>query len=76
VIYPNPATDFIKLNIKNHEVDNLSYQLYDINGSILQNNKIESNETSISIQDLIPSTYFLRVIRGIKEIKSFKIIKN
>jgi hypothetical protein len=76
VVYPNPATDFIKLNIKNYEVDNLSYQLYDINGNLLQNNKVEGNETNISMQTLTPSTYILRVTDNNKVIKTFKIIKN
>lgn len=76
VVYPNPATDFIKLNIKNYEIENLKYQLYDISGSLLQDNRIESNEIAISMQDLSPSTYFLKVIQGKKDIKTFKIIKN
>jgi len=38
--YPNPATDFIILIIKNYEVKNLSYQFYDINGSLLQDSKL------------------------------------
>jgi hypothetical protein len=76
VVYPNPATDFIKLSIKNYEIENLRYQLYDINGSVLKDNKIDSNEITISIQDLRPSTYFVKVIQGKKEIKTFKIIKN
>jgi hypothetical protein len=76
VVYPNPSTDFVKLSIKNYEVENLRYQLYDINGSLLQENKIDSNEITISMQDFRPSTYFLKVIQGKKDIKTFKIIKN
>ncbi len=76
IVYPNPATDFIKLMIRNYEVKNLSYQLYDLNGSILQDDRIESNETQILMQNLKPSAYILKVIQGKKEIKTFKIIKN
>jgi hypothetical protein len=76
VVYPNPAADFIKLNIKNYEVNNLTYQLYDISGSLLQDKNVDSNEITISMQDLRPSTYFLKVIQGKKDIKTFKIIKN
>jgi hypothetical protein len=74
-VYPNPATDFIKLKIKNYEVLNLRYQLYDINGSLLQDNKVEGNETSIVMQPLLPSTYILKITQGNKEVKTFKIIK-
>ena len=76
VVYPNPATDFIKLNIKNYELQNLRYQLYDINARLLQDNKIVSNETSIVMQNLKPSTYFLKVTDRNKVVKTFKIIKN
>jgi hypothetical protein len=76
VIYPNPATDFVKLNIMNYEVQNLRYRLYDINGSLIIDDKVEGNETSISMQNFSPATYILKVVQGNKEIKSFKIIKH
>jgi hypothetical protein len=75
-IYPNPATDFVKLKIGNYEVKNLRYQLYDINGSLIKDNKVEGNETSISMQNLLPSVYFFKVTDNNKVIKIFKIIKN
>jgi hypothetical protein len=74
-VYPNPATDFAKLKIENYQVKNLRYQLYDINGSLLKDNKVEGIETSISMQNLLPSMYFLKVTDNNKVIKTFKIIK-
>jgi len=76
VIYPNPATDFVKLKIENYEVQNLRYQLYDINGSLLQNNKVEGNETNIIMSNYVSATYFLKVTDNNKVVKTFKIIKN
>jgi hypothetical protein len=76
VVYPNPANDFVKLNLMNYEVQNLRYRLYDISGSLIQDNKIEGNETTISMQNFSPATYILKVVQGTKEIKSFKIIKH
>ena len=76
MVYPNPTTEFITLKIENHEVLNLRYQLYDINGSLLQDNKIVSNETSIVMSSLVPATYFLKVTDNKKIVKTFKIIKN
>jgi len=76
VVYPNPATDFIKLKIKNYEFQNLRYQLFDINGSLIKDNKVEGNETSIPMQNLLSSVYFLKVTDNNKVIKTFKIIKN
>ena len=76
VVYPNPATDFIKLRISNYDIQNLRYQLYDINGSLLQDNKVESNETSIIMSNYLPSTYFLKISDKNKVVKTFKIIKH
>ena len=76
VVYPNPATDFIKLKISNYDLQNLRYQLYDINGSLLLDNKVESNETSIIMSNYLPSTYFLIISDKNKVVKTFKIIKH
>ncbi|MCU0462515.1 MAG: T9SS type A sorting domain-containing protein [Bacteroidales bacterium] len=74
-VYPNPATEFVKLKIKNYEVKNLRYQLYDINSSLLQDNKIVDEETEIIMSNLLPATYFLKVTDNNIAIKTFKIIK-
>ena len=77
--YPNPATDFLLLKVDastNLNIQSMSYQLYDISGKLLENKKIEGNETSIAMSNLLPSTYFVKVIQGKKEVKIFKIIKN
>jgi len=76
MVYPNPATDFVKLKIENYEVQNLRYQLYDINGSLLQDNKIVGNETNIVMSYYMSATYFLKVTDNNKVVKTFKIIKN
>jgi len=75
VVYPNPATDYVKLKVENYETENLLYQLYNINGILLENKKIESNETSIVFRNHIQGTYFLKITDKQKEIKTFKIIK-
>jgi hypothetical protein len=74
--YPNPTTDYLTLSIGEFEISNLSYQLYDMNGKLLQNEKITSDHTSIVMSNLVPATYFVKVTEGNKEIKTFKIIKN
>ena len=76
MIYPNPATDFVKLKIKNYDVQNLRYQLYDIIGTLLLDKKVEGQETTIQMQTFLPASYFLKVIDRHKVIKTFKIIKH
>ncbi|HPL94660.1 MAG TPA: T9SS type A sorting domain-containing protein [Paludibacteraceae bacterium] len=75
-VFPNPTTDYLTLSIGEFDMSNLSYQLYDMNGKLLQNEKITGNQTSIVMSNLFPANYFLRVIHGNKEVKTFKIIKN
>ncbi|MBP1673430.1 MAG: Protein of unknown function precursor [Bacteroidetes bacterium] len=73
--YPNPTTDFLSLSISNMEITDLSYQLFDIQGKMVLNEKIHNALTSINMGDLVPSTYILKVIQNNKELKTFKIIK-
>jgi len=74
--YPNPTTDYLTLSIADFDASKLSYQLYDMSGKLLQNEKITGNQTSIVMSNLVPATYFLKVISNNKEVKTFKIIKN
>ena len=74
--YPNPTIDYLTLKIDELEISYLSYQLFDMNGKLLQSEKITSNQTSIVMSNLVPSTYFVKVTESNKEVKTFKIIKN
>ena len=73
--YPNPTTDYLQLKVESEKLKDLSYQLYDISGKLLQSEKITGNQTSIVMSNLVPSTYFVKVIQGNKEVKTFKIVK-
>ncbi|MEI7979940.1 MAG: T9SS type A sorting domain-containing protein [Bacteroidota bacterium] len=75
-IYPNPTSDFVILKIGNYKVSDLSYQLFDLKGCQMESKKVNGIETNIDLSELIPATYFLKVIENNKEIKTFKIIKN
>lgn len=73
--YPNPTTDYLTLSIDKFEISNLTYQLYDMNGKLLQTKKMTGTETQIDMSNYVPSTYFVSVINGNQSIKKFKIIK-
>ena len=73
--YPNPTTDYLTLEVKEFELSNMSFQLYDMSGKLLQNEKITGNQTSIVMSNLVPATYFVKVTESNKEVKTFKIIK-
>lgn len=73
--YPNPTTDYLTLDVKDLELSSLTFQMYDMNGKLLQNEKITDNQTIIEMSNLVPATYFVKVSEGNKEVKTFKIIK-
>ena len=75
-VYPNPTTDYIILKVENENYKNLSFQLIDISGQLLENKKITDVVTSITMSEYSSSTYFLKVTENNKEVKTFKIIKN
>ena len=75
IVYPNPTRGLIKLIVETLDHENLKFRLYDINGVLLQDKKVESRETEISMENLSSSIYFLKVIINNKEVKIFKIVK-
>ncbi|HNY58192.1 MAG TPA: T9SS type A sorting domain-containing protein [Bacteroidales bacterium] len=74
--YPNPTTDYLTLRIDEFDISDLSYQLYDMQGKLLRNEKVTSNQTRIVMSNLAPATYSVKVVQGNKEIKTFKIVKH
>lgn len=74
--YPNPTTDFLTLSVVNNNLSGIRYLLFDCNGKLLQNKKVEGAETIISMKDLAAATYFIKVTDNEKEVKIFTVIKN
>jgi hypothetical protein len=74
-VYPNPTIDQLTLQIKDIEISNLSFRIYDINGRLLLSEKINGNETIIYMSDYMSSIYFIKVYQGNSELKIFKIVK-
>lgn len=78
-VYPNPTTAFVYLKIDHSEsfdLEQLAFQLVDINGKEIIYQKIYTSETQISLENLAATIYFLKVSENNKTIKTFKIIKN
>jgi len=73
--YPNPTTDYLTLEVNDFQRSSLRFQLYDMNGKLLQSEKITNHQTTIFMGDLATATYLVKVIRNKKEVKTFKIIK-
>lgn len=75
-IQPNPTSDFAIIKLDDQNLSNAQYTLTDINGKLIQQNKIENKQTIVSFQDLSHATYFLQVKTNNQNTKTFKVIKN
>jgi len=75
-VFPNPTTDVLNLTIKNFNGENLSYQLVDFNGKIIQTAVIKNELTSINLSELPMASYFINLLENNQKVQSFKIIKN
>jgi hypothetical protein len=75
-VFPNPTRGVVKLVFEAVADEEIRFLLYDINGVLLQDKKVESRETEISLENLSASIYFLKIIINNKEVKVFKIVKN
>ena len=73
--FPNPTTNYLQLNVESELVKNGSFQLFDANGKMVQTEKLLNTETQIDMSNNVPSSYFLKVLQGDKEVKTFKILK-
>ena len=82
--YPNPTKDIIILNVgaSTPLTDQLFiYKLIDMNGKVVETQKIVDVQTTIEMNHLMPATYFLNVEKMLdgkdqQEVKTFKITKN
>ena len=73
--YPNPTTNFLKVEVKNEGSPNLHYTLYNMEGKVLSHKPIDHDISEISMINYAPSTYFLKISENSRELKTFKIIK-
>jgi type IX secretion system substrate protein len=75
-VYPNPSVTSVYLKIENQDLQQLSFQLMDIQGKLILQQKITETETFIKMDETAAGTYFLKVTDNNIELKTFKIIKN
>lgn len=76
MVYPNPFSASTLLSILDRRYENLKYQLFDLNGKKLTENKITQSETFINLGTLNAAVYLLQIIDDDEKIiKTFKIIK-
>ena len=75
-VFPNPSVSSINLNVGKQDLQNLSFQLFDVQGKLLMSQKITNSDTSIKMEEFNAGNYFLKRIDNQSELKTFNIIKN
>lgn len=71
--YPNPTTDFLTLKVNVFE--GLNLQLTGLNGAVISSKTISEFNTTISMEGLANSIYFLTISNENHIVKTFKITK-
>lgn len=74
--YPNPTKDYLVLNLNTLDFSNLFFELYDLNGRLIEKRNISDSIETIDMEYLPNAHYLLKINNKTKEIKTFKIIKN
>jgi len=77
-VYPNPATEFIWVDLKSSEEIEAIVEIYNMEGKLVYNNEWEfaSGPNKIMLNDLNSSQYILRVTNSSgKILQTFKLIK-
>ena len=75
-VFPNPTLDNLTLQISDYKNEKLSYQLFDMQGKLLNNGQVNAQQTEINTSLLPAAIYFIHVFSQENEkVQSFKIIK-
>jgi hypothetical protein len=77
--FPNPTTDFINVLVETTGSSqiNCSVELFDIQGKLLMNQRLEDKSMQLDMSQFANGTYFLKVSdRGKTMLQNFKILKN
>jgi hypothetical protein len=75
VVFPNPASDHLIIRTDKEQHENLYFQLYDLSGKIILQDRIRETETTIPLNHLRSAVYLLRIIEGNRQVRSFKVVK-
>jgi len=58
---PNPATEFINVELHTNEFEGMSWHLYNVEGKKIQDNKLTFNTFRLSLSTLNAASYILKI---------------
>ncbi|WP_343632054.1 T9SS type A sorting domain-containing protein [Fluviicola sp.] len=74
--FPNPTNGSMTISVNEHTTGKLAYQLFDTRGKLIEEKEISQSETGVSMNQLAPASYLLRITDNGQLVKEFNIIKN
>lgn len=75
-VYPNPTQDFVIVHFSKLN-GQPTYQLIDLNGKLIEQQKISTTDVKINMRSFAEGAYLLKLInKNQNQLQTFKIIKN
>lgn len=74
-VWPNPIVNTLFVKINNNAEAGFSYQIFSIEGQLIETKKIRSNNTSIDTHDYNTGVYIISISHARNPTIRFKIIK-
>jgi len=75
LVYPNPATDVLNINISNSNFKNSEVVVYNISGAEVLKTNMEANNAALNIETLSAGVYFVKVSNQNGFNKTVKFVK-
>ncbi|MCW3466992.1 reprolysin-like metallopeptidase [Chitinophaga nivalis] len=74
VVFPNPATDVLNLNLTGYKGKS-DVRIVDLKGNVVLYREVNATNSQLNISTLSPGIYIIRVKNGVKEVNVTKFIK-
>ncbi len=75
VVFPNPVTNLITLEVSKFDNQVLTYVLFDVDGKQIQTSKVIQKQTTIDMSVLPSATYLMEIYQENNKVQTFKILK-
>ena len=74
-VYPNPASNFLFVEILSDRPGDLQLRLFDLNGKLLLLKKVTESIHTVQMQHYTPAIYILVITSDGKTIQTYQIVK-
>ncbi len=75
-VFPNPVSDLLNVQFEDMNMENAKYQLFDLQGKLIEEKSLNSITNQIDASTLPNGTYMLNINQSDKLLQTFKILKN